>query len=62
MFTYVYYYEKRSVSQFRTIMEIDQLSSSNIQEYLFKVSGKGRYAFTRDELRSKFSISENAIN
>jgi predicted transcriptional regulator of viral defense system len=62
MFTFAYYYEKRSITQLRTIMEIDQKSASNIQEYLFKIRGKGRYTFTLDELRSKFSISENAIN
>jgi hypothetical protein len=37
MFPYVYYYEKSSVSQFRTIMEIDQTAASNIQEYLFTI-------------------------
>lgn len=62
MFTFAYYYEKRSITQLRTIMDKDQASATNIQEYLFKIRGKGRYAFTLDELRSKFSISENAIN
>lgn len=44
------------------IMETDQVSASSIQEYLFNIIGKGRYSFTLDELRLKFSISENAIN
>jgi predicted transcriptional regulator of viral defense system len=43
-------------------MEKDSSSASNIQEYLYKITGKGRYSFTLDELRSNFSISEKAIS
>jgi len=37
MFTFAYYYEKRSISQLRTIMEIEYASDFIILEYLLKI-------------------------